>query len=399
MVYLSFPSVFLLLVCCGGIGWRSTVAVDASGDASLSLWRRHPNKLWQPQPLQVRRSRQRWVATVTQDCSIPRRRMLLRRHGCQEKQKPNEGSSFAMENVDACPSLTISATVGPQKSMLSSSLSSSLISSVCSLRGGGPPDGEVSALVDDAYAWCMNLGQPSALIAGAVIATIYENIGNGDLDILPQDSPFTKFKKRLTSSLLISAFGLEIIAIFVTTVTGTMLLSRPLHDMDHVVPVGPHTTPLAFLRENFEFEYLTARVAYLQGLLNWLAAIAVGHIIPRSGESKETKQMNRFISSALFCTIALMMAFYNKHMSFYKNYYEMLEHWVTVIARRFFFCWPPRVMGIVYIPAVLSTVYWGYRGCLTSSHHRTPKQKTPPPEVDEEGSPERKKNIKGGKFI
>ena len=216
MVYLSFQSVILLQVCCGGIGWRSTVPVDASGDASLSPWWRHPNKLWQPPPRQVRRSRQRWVATVTQDCSIPRRRMLLRRHGCQEKQKPNEGSSFAMENVDACPSLTISATVGPQKSMLSSSLLSSLISSACSLRGGGPPDGEVSALVDDAYAWCMNLGQPSALIAGAVIATIYENIGNGDLDILPQDSPFTKFKKRLTSSLLISAFGLEIIAIFVT---------------------------------------------------------------------------------------------------------------------------------------------------------------------------------------
>ena len=129
-------------------------------------------------------------------------------------------------------------------------------------------------MVDEAYEWCMNLGEPSALIAGAVIATIYENIGNGDLDIMPEDSTITKFKKRLTASLLLSAFGLEVVAIFVTTVTGTMLLSRHLHEMDHVVPVTEHTTPLAFMRENFEFEYLTARIAFLQGLLNWLAAIA-----------------------------------------------------------------------------------------------------------------------------
>ena len=235
----------------------------------------------------------------------------------------------------------------------------------------------------------MNLGEPSALIAGAVIATIYENIGNGDLDIMPEDSTITKFKKRLTASLLLSAFGLEVVAIFVTTVTGTMLLSRHLHEMDHVVPVTEHTTPLAFMRENFEFEYLTARIAFLQGLLNWLAAIALGHLIPRSGESYDTRVMNKFIGSALFCIVSLMLAFYNKHMSFYHNYAEMLNHWLKVSVQRFILCWPPRPMSIIYFPAIGSTVYWGYRGFFRNS--------TPPKKDKNENKNGSKKGIWTGK--
>ena len=192
------------------------------------------------------------------------------------------------------------------------------------------------------------------------------------MDILPQDSKWTKFKKRWTISLLISAFGLEIIAIYVTTVTGTMLLSRPIHEeMEHVRSVTIHTTPLEFLRYNFEFEYLTARIAYLQGLLNWLAAIAMSHIIPRRKDDnnnddnermkEETKHMNRFISNALFCIIALLLAFYNKHMTFYNNYIGMLYQWIYVTNHRFFLCWPPRPMAIVYIPAILSTLFWGFK--------------------------------------
>ncbi|KAL7555807.1 hypothetical protein ACA910_002272 [Epithemia clementina (nom. ined.)] len=313
----------------------------------------------------------------------------LTRHHCRNKLPPWQQDHARPREGDERRNLPLSKQSRTRAWPLSLSSSSSVL---LSLRGGVQADGEVSALVDDAYSWFMHLGEPSALIAGAVIATIYENIGNGALDILPQDSKFTKFKKRLTTSLLISAFGLEITAIFVTTVTGTMLLSRPLHDMDHLVPVGPHTTPLGFLRDNFEFEYLTARVAYLQGLLNWLAAIALRHIIPRSGESKETIFMNRFISSALFFTIAVMLSFYNNHMSFYHNYVEMLSHWMSVTARRFFFCWPPRMMGIVYIPAILSTIYWGYIGFFGTHRHESQQTNA----QDDPISELRKRYRKGG---
>ena len=80
-------------------------------------------------------------------------------------------------------------------------------------------------------------------------------------------------------------------AIFVTTVTGTMLLSRTLDYMDEVVPVTLETTPLAFLRSNFEFEYLTARIAFLQGVLNWMTAIALAHYCSNTREKGAKRKL------------------------------------------------------------------------------------------------------------
>ena len=150
----------------------------------------------------------------------------------------------------------------------------SAMSTVLGLRGG--VNAEVSDIVVSAYDWCINLGAPSALVAGAVIATIYENIGSGALEVREKDTKVVRFMKRLTRVLLLSSFALEVMAIFVTTVTGTMLLSRTLDYMDEIVPVSAETTPLAFLRSNFEFEYLTVRIAFLQGLINWVVASTYG---------------------------------------------------------------------------------------------------------------------------
>lgn len=179
-----------------------------------------------------------------------------------------------------------------QASPSSSSFGSSSVALL--LRGG-----EVSEIASTAYDWCTNLGGPSALVAGAVIATMYENMGSGALEIEDKDSKAIKFGKRLTRSLLLSAFALEVISIFVTTVTGTMLLSKTEDMLDEMVQVTKETTALSFLHDNFEFEYLTAGITFLQGLLNWLFAIALSHIIPSGEESKQTRAMNKFIGSAL----------------------------------------------------------------------------------------------------
>jgi hypothetical protein len=85
--------------------------------------------------------------------------------------------------------------------------------------------------VDDAYGWCCSLGAPSALVAAAVVATIYENIHSGDLEIVASDGRWVQLGKKLTRLLLLSAFALETMSIFVTTVTGTMLLSRKVELM------------------------------------------------------------------------------------------------------------------------------------------------------------------------
>ena len=182
-------------------------------------------------------------------------------------------------------------------------------SSALLVRGG-----EVSDIVQSAYDWCINLGNPSALVAGAVVATMYENIGSGALDIGQDDTDIVKFGKRLTRFLLLSAFALEVMSIFVTTVTGTMLMSKPEHILDAMVHNTKSTTPLSFLHDNFEFEYLTARITFLQGLLNWILAIALGHLIP-GDESAETRQMNKFIgSSLLLSTCTLICDFPKLHL-------------------------------------------------------------------------------------
>ena len=55
-----------------------------------------------------------------------------------------------------------------------------------------------------------------------MIATIYENIGSGALDIDPKnDNRWVKLGKRLTRILLLSAFAFEVLSIFVTTTTST----------------------------------------------------------------------------------------------------------------------------------------------------------------------------------
>lgn len=140
------------------------------------------------------------------------------------------------------PSSLLTTSTPPSSSTPTVGASTALL-----LRGG-----EVSELVEAAYDWCINLGNPSALVAGAVVATIYENIGSGALDIGKDDTEMVKFGKRLTRFLLLSAFAFEVMSIFVTTVTGTMLLSKPEHVLDAMLVITKDTTPLSFLHDNFE---------------------------------------------------------------------------------------------------------------------------------------------------
>ena len=225
------------------------------------------------------------------------------------------------------------------------------------IRGG---EVEVSDLVDHSFEWVSNLGAPSALVAGAVIGTLYENMRSGDLELLEGDTKTVKLCKQATHTLLLSAFVLEVVCIFVTTVMGTVLLSRPLDLMDNATPITSDATPLSFLKGNFEFEYLTARITFLQGLFNWLAAVALNHVIPNSRISIHQQRMNRFIGSTLFSTVVLMLSFYNGHMTFYSNYCHMLMQWMRVFWTRFIWRWPVRPLIIVFVPALSLSILRGY---------------------------------------
>jgi hypothetical protein len=184
---------------------------------------------------------------------------------------------------------------------------------------------------------------------------MYENISSGSLSLSKNDSTYTDLAKKVTRLLLLSAFILEIVCIFVTTVTGTMLLSRPMTGMKN-----GFGTALGFLWQNFQFEYLTARITFLQGLLNWLAAIALEHTIPRGEDKPATIQVNKFIASSLVTLIIYMVSFYNAHLAFYGNYFGMLCTYAKVVWLRFCWHWPPRILPIFALPSLLASLKYGW---------------------------------------
>jgi len=236
------------------------------------------------------------------------------------------------------------------------------------LRGGAFGDWDSSELISSSYDWCMNLGAPSALVAGAVIATIYENMKSGDLELTSDDSKIVSFSKKLTRLLLVTAFGLEVLSIFVTTVTGSMLLSRTIETMAKL-KVGPDTTPISFLIENFEFEYLSAQLTFLMGLLNWLSAIALSFAIPTPGERSTTRLMNKFIASSLSMMIVIMVAFYNNHLTFYPNLWCMVLRYKVVTWKNFVWLWPPRPLAFVIVPFLGLALFYGFRTFFETPKH------------------------------
>jgi hypothetical protein len=238
----------------------------------------------------------------------------------------------------------------PLQVMSSQSLTAvSSIEALANLRGGG---GEAEAFAADAYDWCINLGAPAALIAGAVIATLYENIRGGHFDLRKGDTAYIMAAKKTTNFLLLSAFALQIISIFVTTVTSTMLRARDFSE----TATKAHSA-LSFMRENFEFEYLTSRLSFLQGLIHWLCGVALEHTIPRKGEGQAAKKMDQFVAVSLFTLALLLLSFYNTHLTFYGNYFQMLLRWGHVTRIRFFGKFRP--MMILYIPGIMLSIYKG----------------------------------------
>jgi hypothetical protein len=219
-----------------------------------------------------------------------------------------------------------------------------------SLRGGSA-DVDTAQLVEQAYGWATNLGAPAALVAGAVIATLYETLSSGSLDVNETtDAKWVQVAKKATRMLLVSAFMMQIICIFCTTVLGTQLISAP--------PLASKAvTSIQYLQEHYEFEVLTAKISFLQGLLTWLAAIAVEHAIPQdTNEPPNRRNMDMLIASSLTTLIIAMLSFYNGHMNFYNNYLHMLQRYATVVVKKYFGHWPPKALTILAVPSSITSI-------------------------------------------
>ena len=195
----------------------------------------------------------------------------------------------------------------------------------------------------------------ACLNKGAVVGTLYEKLSDPSYMTTKKDGRLTMFAKRFEIFLLATAFALEIISIFVTTVTGTMLLT--IGDRGLSLDTSMNA-PLKFLMKNFEFEYLTSRISFLQGLLNWIAAIGINFAICKERQGKATRKMDKAIGAGIMSIILVMLSFYNGHMNFYKNYPHMLSRWLLVSWKRYT-SGKFRPMALLIIPS------FAYSGVLT----------------------------------
>ena len=234
----------------------------------------------------------------------------------------------------------------------------------------GDVRGVDAQLVVDTWQWCSNLGAPAALVAGAVLATMVDS--RKDLAIKKGDGTFLRLAKKATRILLLTSFGLEIVSIFVTTVTGTMILSHG--DMSGTLANFNFNSPLGFMMNNWEFEYLTSRICFLQGLFHWLASVALEQLIPKEGEGLAARRMNQFIFSALMTTLIFMLSFLNRHIKFYDNYFFMWKQFLLLTVETFF--WPLKPLTILLVPMMLSTTYFAYRALRSPSEEENTAYET-----------------------
>lgn len=207
-------------------------------------------------------------------------------------------------------------------------------------------------LAFNTWEWTANLGAPAALVAGAVLVTLSETRKN----MIPHKDETNVIRrlKQLCRMCLLSSFALNVVCIFVGTVTGSVLLGHG-EQITKAAMVG-YSSPLGLLRHHHEFEYLTIQISFLQGLLNWLAAVVIDTIIPRDDETKFSRRMNRCLASWLVFLMLWITAFYNNHLNFYSDYASMLKRFFILFTKRWVTCMPIRPMSFLYVPSFIASV-------------------------------------------
>jgi hypothetical protein len=192
--------------------------------------------------------------------------------------------------------------------------------------------------VDDlcytAWEWCANLGAPAALVGGGAAASYSEMRDRGALEPRATDSRAVVAAKKLVFLMLLSSFALSLANVFVTTVMGTVLMSNA--DRGALAVVGGRAqSGLGVFRGAYELEFLFARISFLQGLMNWIGAIALElGCIPKPGESRITRRLSQAAAAGFATLVVAMLSFYNEHDVFHDDYGSMLARFGALLVRR-----------------------------------------------------------------
>lgn len=113
------------------------------------------------------------------------------------------------------------------------------------------------------------------------------------------------------------------------------------------------------------FEFLTTQVCFLQGLLNWLGAVAIDLALPKESETKTAKRVNFSLASWLGTLIVFMLAFFNHHNSFYSDYGSMVKRLFVLGFKHYLGEFRP--LSVLYVPAIIGSTILTWKSFTSRS--------------------------------
>ena len=204
------------------------------------------------------------------------------------------------------------------------------------LRGGAIT--EINA-ISGACSWMTGIRTPATLVAGSALSSFLAF--SHELKMDPTDTFVTKTLKRFCLVLLFSSFFLEVFCIFASTVTSTWLMAFGSENTPTLQGINPMaTSAISFLERELEFEFVTMRLFFIQGLLGWLTGVAVRFLLPclKSETARADRELAKFYSRGLVTLVLMMLHYFQRHIVFYPTYAHMVARFFVLGAKRF---WPP----------------------------------------------------------
>eukprot|EP00746_Dinoflagellata_sp_MGD_P099415 gnl/MRDRNA2_/MRDRNA2_40431_c0_seq1.p1 gnl/MRDRNA2_/MRDRNA2_40431_c0~~gnl/MRDRNA2_/MRDRNA2_40431_c0_seq1.p1 ORF type:complete len:232 (+),score=30.35 gnl/MRDRNA2_/MRDRNA2_40431_c0_seq1:40-735(+) len=155
----------------------------------------------------------------------------------------------------------------------------------------------------NAYQWMTDKQTPAALVGGAAIASFFELKNH----LKPElgDSKLVRLTKSMVVLFLLASFACEISCVYVCTVTSTMLLGNA-NRHGNVTLNTFDSSPIGMLHRELEFEYLSIRIGFFQGILNWLVAMGLQMTLPlfnRAEMDRMSEKARRLTQISLHCIV------------------------------------------------------------------------------------------------
>lgn len=218
-----------------------------------------------------------------------------------------------------------------------------------------------------AATWMNGMRTPAALVAGSALSSLSDTTVDYDFD-----KRSVRYLKHAMRFALLTSFMLELVVIFIATVTATKLLGNA----DLPSPTDcVAASAVGLMHREFEFEYVALRFCFLQGLLNWLAGVAVKFSLPAMDEKKPEPEraLAKLYSRAVVTMVLFMLAFYQRHLAFYGNYLSMMHRLLILGASKMLL--PIRPTSSLMLLALAGTFQTLVTAVRADLRYKVPKKK------------------------